>query len=64
MSAALAFAPLLAAQADEVGGEEIVVPTIIEQEEIVIIQEAPVSLPPPGMTRENAQASEDEASSR
>jgi hypothetical protein len=50
MAAALAFVPVLAAQADDIGGEEIIVPTIIE--EIVVIEEKPVSLAPPGMTRE------------
>jgi hypothetical protein len=50
MAAALAFVPVLAAQADDIGGEEIIVPTIVE--ETVVIVEKPVSLPPPGMTRE------------
>ncbi len=53
MAAALAFVPVLAAQADDIGGEEIIVPTIIE--ETVVISEKPVSLPPPGMTREQAE---------
>ncbi len=53
MAAALAFVPVLAAQADDIPGEEIIVPTIIE--EIVVIEEKPVSLAPPGMTREQAE---------
>ena len=52
MAAALAFVPVLAAQADDIGGEEIIVPMI---EEPVVIEERPVSLPPPGMTREQAE---------
>ena len=65
IGAALAFVPLWTAQADEVGGEEIIVPTIVEEEPVVVIQEAPVSLPPPGITRpEPAEATQpdDEAS--
>ncbi len=59
MAAAFAFVPVLAAQADDIGGEEIIVPMIVE-EEIVVIQEKPVSLPPPGMTREQAEETDSE----
>ena len=59
MAAAFAFVPVLAAQADDIGGEEIIVPTIVE-EKIVVIEERPVSLPPPGITREQAEETDSE----
>ncbi len=63
MAAAFAFVPVLAAQADDIGGEEIIVPTIVE-EAIVVIEERPVSLPPPGITREQAEETDSEEAPR
>ncbi len=62
IAAALAFVPLFSAQADDVGGEEIVVPPMVK-EEVVVIEEQAVSLPPPGITRENQPQLDAEQSS-